>query len=544
MSVFHRLASSLSWSGRLRPHKTPGGIRPEAHKKTSLRSRVMPTPIPHLLVLPLRQHQGTAAQAIVAVGDHVLKYQKLADAAPGRSVAVHAPTSGTIVAIADSPVIPRIDDADSSQLCIHLQPDGNDVATETEPVSDYRSLDPLHLREKITEAGICGMGGAGFPTSDKLELSTEKKLDLLIINAAECEPYITADEALIRERAEAVLLGAEILQYAAQADRCIIAIENNKTDAISKLTEALKNSSVELMLIKNKYPAGGERQLIQAVSGKQVPAGLLPADIGILLQNTGTAYAAYKAVALGQPCVSRITTLTGSALLTPKNFETLLGVPIAFLFELCGIDESAHAKTIAGGSMMGIEVTSKEAPIGKTTNCLIAVGTDEFPTPAPESACIRCGYCASACPVRLLPQQLLSHSKNYDAQELLQHGLIDCIECGACAYVCPSKIPLVQYYRASKEKINESQLSRERSAGWQDRFQFHQYRIKKAADESRETRTREIPAASSKAGVDNFSREEARQKIADAVARVQARKSKLIASTKNANDEDTPREKN
>ena len=506
----------------------------------------MPTPIPARLILPLWQHQGTAAQASVAVGDRVLKYQKLAEASSADSVPVHAPTSGSIVAIENSIVVPLSDNMKPNQLCIHLQPDGEDRAIETTPNHDYHSLDPDRLLEKIADAGICGMGGAGFPTSAKLKLSLKRGVELLIINGAECEPYITADEALIRERADAVVQGAEILQAASKADRCVIAIENSKTDAVMQLVAALKDSSVELMVINTKYPAGGEKQLIQTVTGKQVPAGLRPADIGVLLQNAGTAYAVYEAIILGRPCISRITTLTGLALQTPKNFETLIGVPFSFLFELCGIDQSVRTKTIVGGSMMGIEAASDAAPVTKTTNCLIAAGSEEFPAPLAETACIRCGFCASACPASLLPQQLLSYSRISDGQQLQEHGLFDCIECGACAYVCPSNIPLVQYYQASKIHIRERQARREQSAKWQDRFQFHQYRIKKAADEALAEKVREYPKASATLPADDFSRDEARQKIADAVARVQARKSKLIASThdSNRNQETTPGAKN
>lgn len=539
MSVFHKLATLMNFSGRLRPHSTPGGIHPEAYKKRSLRSRIMPTPIPELLVLPLKQHQGSAAKALVTVGEQVRKYQKLAEASSANSAPVHAPTSGVIVAIENASVIPRLYNSEHKQLCIHLRSDGEDSSIELSPVSDYHSLSQTQLQQKITEAGICGMGGAGYPTSQKLRLSIDSDIEVLIINAAECEPYITADEALIRERASEVVLGAEILQAAALATRCVIAIEKNKVDAVIELTAALKHSSIDLMVLESRYPAGSEKQLIQAVTAKQVPAGLRPADIGIQLQNTGTAYAVYKAIILGQPCISRITTLTGLALLTPKNFETLLGLPISFLFKLCGLNESAHTKTIAGGSMMGVEIPDDAAPVSKTTNCLIAGSAEEFPALPAERACIRCGFCAAACPANLLPQQLLSYSKSQNQQQLQEHGLFDCIECGACAYVCPSNIPLVQYYRASKTDITDREASREQSVKWQDRFQYHQYRIKKAMDEALDKKPKASPVADTETDAEDFSRSEARQKIADAVARVQARKSKLIASTKNTDTGNT-----
>ncbi|MDA1371160.1 MAG: electron transport complex subunit RsxC [Proteobacteria bacterium] len=515
-----------SFTARLRAHKIFGGIKPAVYKADALRSRVMPAPLPGNLVLPLLQHQGQPAMAVVEVGQAVLKYQVLAMGNGPLSVPVHAPTSGVITAIADS-AVPGF--GAQVQRCIHLQADGLDTAAELQPCLDYRALSHLQLLALIDAAGICGLGGAGFPTAEKLRVSIEQGVELLIINAAECEPYISADESLIRERADRVVSGAEILQSVCLAKRCVIAIEKDKADAIEALSTALQDSSIELLVLNSKFPTGGERQIIQAVTGFEVPRGLLPVDAGILVQNAGTAYAVHNAIVEGKPCISRITTLTGSPLQTPKNFEALIGTPVSFLFEMCGIDKSQHTGTIMGGSLMGIELDSDEVPLIKTTNCLLAKSTGEFPDPAPEQACIRCGYCADVCPARLLPQQLYAFSRSEDLDQLEEHGLADCIECGACAYVCPSHIPLVQYYRASKQAIAERDRQFQTSKQWQSRFQFHQYRLKKETTKALDKKLPGAEKTTANEPAQPFSRDQARDEIAAAVRRVAARHSNRTA---------------
>lgn len=533
------------------PYSFFGGISTPAHKARSLRSRLMPTPIPDRLVLPLSQNREVDAIPVVKVGETVLKFQLLAEPGEPQGTALHAPTSGRISAIANALVA----DASSSQrLCIHLQSDGMDAAIDVEKVADYRALGHLQLLEKIEQAGICGLGGAGFATARKLSLSINQGVDLLIINAAECEPYISTDEALLRERAGDVVRGAEILQSISLTRRCVIAIEEDKKDAVEALVEALKTSSIELMTLASKYPAGGEKQIIQAVSGMETPTMQHPASIGVLVHNVGTAYAVYRAVACGEPCISRITTLTGAPLQTPKNFETLIGTPVSFLFDLCGIDSASHTGSIVGGSLMGIKLPNLDVPVLKTSNCLIAMSVSEFPAAAPELACIRCGFCATACPARLLPQQLYAFSRSQNYQQIEDHGLFDCIECGACAYVCPSSIPLVQYYRASKQEIRQIQASQQQSRHWQTRFQQHQYRIKRQQDQAQNftpdnTATAlneqhsgtEEPDQQAIAEVvkTGFSRDLARQEIAAAVARVRARKAGIIASSNNQHENDS-----
>lgn len=537
MSILEQLASKFFDRDPIFARRTAGGIQPLAFKEHSLRSRLMPTPIPQQLTIPVGADGSGTISLLVDTGEQVRKYQKLAVlnmSAKGCSyVPVHAPTSGVITSIGNSIVA---DHTDPQQLCISLAADGHDEALQLEPHVDYSQLASTDLVSLIREAGVIGMGGAGFPTADKLSSCNEPAIEFLIINAAECEPYITADEALIRERADKVLMGAMILKAASAARRCIIAIEDTKPDAIAALKQALQiEVGPELVLIPSKYPAGSERQLIQCVTGSEIAADQHPTDNGIVVHNVGTAYAAYEAIVEGKPSISRFTTLCGQALKTPKNFEVLIGTPSDFLFELCGIEVSNRHKSIVGGSLMGNELASDKAAICKTTNCLIAASATELPAQQSEQACIRCGFCADVCPSRLLPQQLLAFSKKADTKQLLEHGLLDCIECGACDYVCPSHIPLVSTYKQSKQHIQDRVQSLEHSEYWQQRFQFHQYRVKKEKDQpvSRrpDTPAKLAPAAKPepepKAQNDEaefISKEQASRDIAAAVARVKARR--------------------
>lgn len=515
-----------------------GGIAPDPRKARPLRSRIMPMPLPPHFVLPLRQYNGNSCVPLVRVGDRVLKYQVLARPADSIGTPLHAPSSGSISAISTAPVAGLPGD---TAICIHLECDGKDDSLELQPCSNPAQLTSAEILRKIEAAGIVGMGGAGFPTALKITMAAEHDTEVLIINAAECEPYICCDEALLRERAKAVVAGAELIRTACHAPRCVIAIETNKSDAIGALRLELTHSATQLLLLEDVYPAGSEKQLIKAVTGLEVPAGSHPVELGILVQNVGTAYAVYQAVAEGKPSISRITTLAGDALLTPKNFEALVGTPISFLMNLCGVDASIHQTTVLGGSLMGVQLDRTDLPITKTSNCLIAATVAEFPAPEPERACIRCGFCAAACPAQLLPQQLYNFARSHNHSQLESYGLQDCIECGACAYVCPSRIPLVQYYLAAKQEIQELQIHQIQGENWQARFQLHQYRTRKEKDLALEQRA-EKPAKSEaikQQEVTGFSRTDARREIAEAVARAAAKKaaaqklSAKISSSKN-----------
>tara|TARA_B110000858_G_scaffold162625_2_gene187824 strand:+ start:15302 stop:16816 length:1515 start_codon:yes stop_codon:yes gene_type:complete len=499
-----------------------------------MRSRIMSMPIPQQLFIPIGAEASGAFTLQVEIGDHVRKFQKLAiltmSANAGSSVPVHAPTSGIITSIENCAVA---DHTAQQQLCIGLATDGKDEALQLEPPENYSQLSSSDIVSLIRDAGIIGMG-SGLLTADKLSGCHENDIEFLIINAAECEPYITADEALIREHAEKVIIGAKILQQASEARRCIIAIEDSKPDAIDALNKALlAEPNCELIIIPGKYPSGSERQLIQCVTGLSLTTSQQPTDNGIVIHNAGTAYAVYKAIVEGEPCISRITTLCGQALKTPKNFEALIGTTANFLFKLCGIETHRKHTSILGGSLTGKELSSDEAAICKTTNCLIAASAEELQPPKVEQACIRCGFCADVCPSNLLPQQLLAYSKIEDTTQLLEHGLLECIECGACDYVCPSQLPLVSTYKESKKTIQAHETSLERSEYWQQRFQFRQYRIKKEKDQTSTkkpaTPAKPSPEVAQEPKIKNdepaiISKEQASRDIAAAVARVKARR--------------------
>ncbi|WP_257280088.1 MULTISPECIES: electron transport complex subunit RsxC [unclassified Endozoicomonas] len=482
-----------------------GGIHPEENKRQSTSVPIKSVPMPDKLILPLSQHAGSPAEPIVAVGDRVLKGQMIARATGFVSVPVHAPTSGTVSAIS-SEAIPH--PSGMHDECITLIPDGKDQWCQLQPINDYKSVEPSTLVELIRQSGIAGMGGAGFPAAVKL--SPRSPIHTLILNGTECEPYITADDMLMRERADSIVTGAEILQHLLTSERCLIGIEDNKPEAIEALKKAVAQSSnghqIKVVVFPTKYPSGGEKQLIQILTGLEVPSGKLPSDLGIAVQNVGTAVAVCDAVQHGKPLISRITTMTGEALSKPGNLEVLLGTPARHLLSAAGINDRQLDALIMGGPMMGFTLNGQDVPVIKTSNCLIAGTRGEFPPAMPAQACIRCGMCAEACPSSLLPQQLYWHAKSENHEQLKHHNLFDCIECGACSYVCPSSIPLVQYYRASKGEIRAQEARHAKAERSRVRYEHRQTRLereqaekeaKRKANAERAARLKAEKAASS-----------------------------------------------
>ncbi|OMH33771.1 electron transport complex subunit RsxC [Motiliproteus sp. MSK22-1] len=472
-----------------------GGIHPQENKQQSLTIPLRQMPLPKRLTLPLQQHIGTPAIPTVKVGDKVLKGQRIAEPSGFVSIYMHAPTSGTIVEIGDYPV-PHV--SGMSAQCIILEPDGNETWIEHQGVEDFRTLEKAELAEIIRCAGISGMGGAGFPTNIKLHLSDDHIVNTLIINGVECEPYITADDMLMRERAAEIIGGIEIAAYLIKPTHILIGIEDNKPEAAVAMTEAARTSklNIEVVVLPTKYPSGGERQLIKLVTGVEVPHGQLPADIGIVVQNVGTMSAVYQAVHDGKPLISRITTLTGKALSSPGNLEVLLGTPIADLLDFCGVDSSKQSRLVMGGPMMGYTLNTAQIPVIKTSNCVIAGTLEEFPPAPPAQSCIRCGNCEQVCPAELLPQQLHWFAKGKEFDKALNHNLMDCIECGACSFVCPSNIPLVQYYRYAKSEIRNEQQEQRKAEQARIRFEARQARLEAAQQEKEERRKARAEAAS------------------------------------------------
>src|SRR5690606_3784793 len=415
----------------------PGGIHPPENKTQSLGQGIGTLPIPERLVLPLNQHIGAPAQPVVAVGESVLKGQVIAEPAGFVSAAIHAPTSGIIEAISDHQV-PH--PSGMTTACIVLKPDGEDLWCDHQGIGDYLKATPEALLNAVKNAGITGMGGAGFPSSVKL--TPRHGIDTLIINGTECEPYITADDILMQERARDIIEGIKIIaRILGNPATLIVGVEDNKPRAFEALVAAAANTAIEIVEFPTKYPSGGEKQLIQILTGKEVPNGKLPADIGMVCHNVGTAYAVYRAVALGEPLISRVTTVTGKACATNRNYEVLIGTPVSHLLAHNGFDAKSCTRLVMGGPMMGFSLPDLSVPVIKTTNCILACNREESPPFAPQQPCIRCGMCSEACPASLLPQQLYWYSQAQDVDKLRAYNLFDCIECGACAYVCPSNIP-------------------------------------------------------------------------------------------------------
>ena len=498
-------------------HDIHGGIHPPERKALSRPGELTDAPIPPQLVMPLRQHLGVPAQPTVEVGDTVLGDQQIAAAQGVMSVPVHAPTSGTVVAIESRPI------AHASGLedqCIVIETDGHHRCLDAVGTDDWRALDAITLVERIREAGVAGMGGAGFPTAVKLNPGPERPIETLLINGTECEPYITADDTLMQCQADELIEGAQILAHVVSADAILIGIEDNKPDAIAAVEAAIAraDADIELATFPTKYPSGGEKQIIEILTGQQVPSGGIPADIGLVCVNPGTAVAAKRAIVDGKPLTHRIVTLTGEALSSPQNVSACLGTPITALMAHAGLNAIAPQRVIHGGPMMGFAVSNLQAPITKITNCLLAPTATELPVPEPAKPCIRCGHCAEACPASLLPQQLYWYARAKDQEQLAEHRLFDCIECGACAYVCPSQIPLVQYYRAAKGQIRDSEQEKRRSDNSRGRFEARQARLEAEAAAREAKRAARKAAAQSKADADGA------DPIQAAIERAKARK--------------------
>ena len=478
----------------------PGGIHPPENKKQSLRSAIATVPLPERLILPLNQHAGAPAKPVVSVGDRVLKGQLLAEPAGFISAAIHAPTSGTISAMEDHP-IPH--PSGMNAPCIMLVPDGREEWCTHHGVEDYSAASPTALLGLIRDAGITGLGGAGFPSAVKL--GPKQPIDTLIINGTECEPYITADDILMQERAEEIIAGVKIIAHIlGNPANLLIGVEDNKPKAFEALEAAARNSGIEVIEFPTKYPSGGEKQLIQILTGKEVPSGRLPADLGIVCQNVGTTLAVYRAIQFGEPLISRVTTVTGEACASNGNFEVLLGTPISHLLQLNGFDREQCGRLVMGGPMMGFTLTDTSVPVIKSTNCILAGSRREFPPAPPAQACIRCGLCAEACPASLLPQQLFWYAQSQNLERLEAHNLFDCIECGACAYVCPSNIPLVQYYRAGKGEIRKVEAEKRKADHARLRFEFHKERLEKAeAEKTARREARRLAAEAAQAKVNS-----------------------------------------
>ncbi|EPY8426712.1 electron transport complex subunit RsxC [Citrobacter youngae] len=470
-----------------------GGIHPPEMKTQSNGTPLRQVPLAPRFIIPLKQHIGAEGELCVNVGDTVLRGQALTRGR-GRMLPVHAPTSGTVVAIAPhSTAHPSA----LAELSVIIDADGEDRWIERDGWANYRARSREELIARIHQFGVAGLGGAGFPTGVKLQGGGDK-IETLIINAAECEPYITADDRLMQDCAAQVVEGIRILAHILQPHEVLLGIEDNKPQAISMLRAVLADShDISLRVIPTKYPSGGAKQLTQILTGKQVPHGGRSSDIGVLMQNVGTAYAVKRAVIDGEPITERVVTLTGEAVSRPGNVWARLGTPVRHLLNDADFCPSADQMVIMGGPLMGFTLPWLDVPIVKISNCLLAPSASEMGEPQEEKGCIRCSACADACPADLLPQQLYWFSKGQQHDKATTHNIADCIECGACAWVCPSNIPLVQYFRQEKAEIYAISQEEKRAAEAKARFEARQARLEreKAARLERHKNAAVQPAA-------------------------------------------------
>lgn len=423
-----------------------GGVHPAERKHFSDKIPICPFPAPKTVVIPMSQHIGAPCKPLVSKGDTVTVGQKLGDN-QGLCVPVHASVSGTVVAVE-----PRPHTNGGKELAVVIENDGlNTLCPELTPRGEIDDLSPDELIGILREAGIVGMGGATFPTNVKLS-SGLGKVDTVIVNAAECEPYITADDRLLQEQPERVLSGLRVVMKIFGLDKAYIGIEKNKPAAIEVLSKRLAGrSDIILLPLKTRYPQGAEKQLIQSITGRQVPPGGLPAAVGCAVFNAATCAAIHDAVYDGMPLVSRIVTVTGSCVEKPGNFLVPIGTLFSELLDHCGLKE-APAKVIAGGPMMGAAQWQTEVPVTKGSNCVLTMSEKEV-FYQENAHCIRCGKCVGVCPMHLMPLYLYEYERRNDIEQLQKMNLMDCIECGCCAYTCPAGIPLVQSFRTGKQKL-------------------------------------------------------------------------------------------
>jgi len=472
MNALVNLVSLLKSAKEIFPFH--GGVHPPENKAQSTQLPIAQLSLPEKIVLPLRQHVGNIPKIKVQVGELVLKGQLLAEAEGAVSAAIHATTSGIISAIEDE-IIPH--PSGLPDRCITITPDGKDTWIEKKS-QDWRNTDRKNLVLSLRLSGIVGLGGATFPTHIKLRADGKSGVHTLIINAAECEPYITCDDMLMRERADEIVKGIAIAQHLLGAERVLIGIEDNKPEAAATMQAALASAKMQVVIVPTLYPSGDARRLVHLVLGTEIPHDKRSTEVGLQVFNVATVLALYRYFELGEPSISRIVSMTGNVQ-NPQNFEVLFGTPLPHLVKAAGGAKPETTHYIMGGPMMGFDLPTENVPITKAANCIIAASPKLFAPPPPAMPCIRCARCADACPVNLQPQELYWFAKSDNFEKANDYKLFDCIECGACSYVCPSNIPLVQYYRYAKSEIIAIDKAQEAADLARERNDFRLARIER-----------------------------------------------------------------
>jgi len=469
-------------------YRFPGGLKLRHHKQIACRDPLVRPQLPQALYLPLRQHQGPAGTLLVESGGHVRKGQPLSRANNDREVPVHAPTSGVVEAIRTWPVSwPPGGEAE----CLVLKPDGEEAWCEREPLSDWHAAEPDALIEHLRGAGLSGLGGAMFPTAAKLR-GDWPQVHTLILNGSECEPYISCDEMLMRERPEAVIEGGLILARALDAEQVVIAIEDQMGAVRSSLEGVLTTHDPDqhcrIVEVTTIYPEGGEKQLIQVLTGAEVPHDGLPQDLGVVCLNVGTAAAARDAVVDGSPLIERIVTVSGPGIAHPRNLIALLGTPVRDLLQAAGGVEDDIDRLVLGGPMSGLPLASDRIPVSKGSNCVLVLTRADVARKQPVMPCINCGECVRVCPASLLPQELYKHLRGGNHEQAESLDLYDCIECGCCAHVCPSHIPLVDWYRHGKGVLRERGVEDARARKARQRYEARERRLSEEKEQRRRKR--------------------------------------------------------
>lgn len=460
-----------------------GGIHPDYRKERTSEGAIVALPLPQTLYVPLQQHIGAPAEPVVAVGETVKKGQLLARGTGSVSAPTHAPSSGTITAITE---IAAPHPSGLAQLTIVLDPDGKDEWAELPAAMDPYAASSEDIRARVAACGIVGMGGATFPSAVKLGLGTQKTIETLLLNGAECEPYLTCDDRVMREYASEVVDGARIMARALGAARIVVAIEDNKPAALAAMTNAATAfRDVEVVGVPVQYPMGSERHLTQAITGLETPARRLTADLGVVVHNVGTARAVHHAVRFGRPLISRVVTVSGGAVANPQNLEVPLGTLVSELVAFCGGLTEPPRRIVNGGPMMGQPLPSLEVPVIKGTCGILALTAAET-NEQPSSPCIRCGTCVTICPCGLVPVEMASYIRKDNLEAAAQSGVMDCVSCGSCSYICPSHIPLVHYFNYAKGALNALDRERRKQDKTKELAEIHNARVEKLAQAKRE----------------------------------------------------------
>lgn len=424
-----------------------GGVHPPENKIQTENMAVEEVKAPKMLYVALLQHIGAPLDPIVAVGDRVLKGQKIADSQAFMSSPIHSPVSGIVKRIEDHvfPLMGRI-------KTVIIENDEQETWDELSKIEKWENVDRRTLLTMIREKGIVGIGGASFPTHIKLDPPADAKIDTLLLNGAECEPYLNSDNRLMIENPEKIVNGIKIIKKILGVNRAIVGIEENKPEAIASMRKAVEGTGIEIAPLKTKYPQGGEKQLIKAVLDRQVPSGKLPSAVGVVVQNTGTAAAIYDGIVNGIPLIEKVVTVSGKGIINPKNVKIAIGTPFSYLLDYCGVNREVVDKLVMGGPMMGMAQFSEEAPVIKGTSGLLAL-TKEETNSYKTRACIGCGKCVEACPMGLEPLMFARLAAFEQWEQLKEYSLMDCIECGSCAYICPANRPLTEAIKIGKSKL-------------------------------------------------------------------------------------------